>query len=109
MKILKDWHKTHQYIEFKILPGRDYISDESDMFEKFQLYHMYGNCIDDNTYEVWYEFENSSEEKVIEISQNIAKENRIEFKYLSKGSIYTREIKLFLGSKKEFKKEKSKI
>jgi hypothetical protein len=106
MKILKDWQETHYYIEFKIIPGRDNIEDESDLFEKFQLKHMYGNCVDDNKYEVWYEPDTYSREIVINISRELAKENGIDFEYISNGFVYTRESKAFIGTKKEFKKKK---
>jgi len=105
MKIIRDWHMTHYYILYKIVPGRDYIKDESEMFEKFQLYHMYGNYIDNITYEVWYELESYTLESVIDISRKLAKEYGVDFEYISSGFVYTREIKAFFGTKKEFKKE----
>jgi hypothetical protein len=105
MKTIMDWHKTHHYILFKIIPGRDSIRDESEMFEKFQLYYMYGNCLEENTYEVWYELESYTRESVIDISRELAKGYGVDFEYISNGFVYTRELKAFFGSKKEFKKE----
>jgi hypothetical protein len=107
MKITEDWHKTHYYIEFKIIPGRDNIKDESEMFEKFQLYHMYGHCLENDIYEVWYELDSYSHESVINISRGLAKEYGVDFEDISTGYVYTREKKAFFWKKKEFMKEKT--
>ncbi|MBI5219142.1 MAG: hypothetical protein HY958_09460 [Bacteroidia bacterium] len=107
MKILKDWHVSHHYVEFKILPNADAIRDEADLFENLQHHGFYGNCGDDNIYELWFRPEETNEETAIEIAVAHAAEQNVNFEFHSHGIVYEREIKKLIGTHKEFRKEKS--